>query len=236
MNRADSYSTEHAARRRELFRRCVKRLRPDTSDGSGFILYLLVWSPFIGLMMSGWKSDLAVWSQAAFASATVAGAVGIAVNQARRTRRMRREQYQEAAWYGRLAITQAQSESQLIAAALVNRTAPLAVSEIRDWQQRVATAAIGLSSLAIITDHSNPSVTQIMANTKLLVDDLVADLALLARFVEEGKQPDDDLVARIASRPAALLELSNLSDTPMRGIHIEPDNDDDALPINRWAS
>jgi hypothetical protein len=211
-------------------------LRQKAGGGSDGALNLLLWAGIVGMTMSGWRSNSAVWMQAAYSMATIAALVWVARSQGRRAKRMRREQVEEAAWYGRFAITEAQSASQLIAAALVNRTAPLAVGEIRDWQQRATTAAIGLSSLAIITDHSNPAVTQVMSNAKLLVDDLVVDLALLARSVEEGKQPDHELVARIVSRPVALLELTNLDDGRLRGIRIEPDDGDDALPINRWAS
>lgn len=80
-----------------------------------------------------------------------------------------------------------------------------------------------------------PAVTQVTSNAKVLMDDLVADLAALSKIVEEGGKLEDDLIGQIISPHRALLDLLDLYDARMRGIRVALDEGGDALPIKKWA-
>lgn len=194
------------------------------------------WAAYVKVRESGWGSDAAAWMQAAGSIAAIAGAAWVAQSEARRARRIRRTHHEEAAWYVRFAVRQAQFESQIIAAELVNRATPINRSDVREWRQRAATSALNLSALITRTDQIHPAVTQVTSNAKVLVDDLVVDLAGLSRLIEEDQQPTDELIGQIVSPHRALLELLDSYDASMRGVILALDEGDDALSIDKFAS
>jgi len=147
---------------------------------------------------------------------------------------MRREYYEEAAWYVRFAIVQAQLESHIIADQLANRSTPISEGDVREWLQRARTSATSLNALSSRTDHIHPAVTQVLSNAKVLIDDLVDDLGRLMKRIGEGKQPDSLVIARIVEPHRALLDLAKLYDERMRGIRVALDEGGDALPIKVW--
>lgn len=235
---------ETRAERKRVRRRRVKRLWRKAGDSLGLAFYLLAsglvgvtgWAAYANIVKSGWSSDAAAWVQAAGSIAAIAGAAWLAQSGARRARRLRREQNEEAAWYVLFAIKQAQFESQIIAAELVNRTTPIDKDDMRGWRQRATTSAVGLTALADRTDHIHPAVTQVTSNAKVLMDDLVADLAVMGRLIEQGREPDEEMISRIVAPHRALLELINLYDSRMQGVTLALEDGDDALPIRNWAA
>jgi hypothetical protein len=165
-----------------------------------FILALAIvvmagWAAYVNVGKFGWGSDAAAaWVQAAGSIAAIVGAAWLARNDARRARRLRRQRNEEAAWYVRFAINQAQFESHIIAAELVHRTTPMDKSNVREWLQRAKTSTAALNAFVERTDHIHPAVTQVTSNAKVLMDDLVADLVKLDGFVQGGKNIDDELI------------------------------------------
>lgn len=167
---------------------------------------------------SGWSSDVAAWAQAGGSILAIAGAAWLASHEARRARRARLRDGEEAAGYVRFAIVQAQFDSQIVANELVNRDQPVDVGDIRCWRQRVRTSATSLTALVARTDHLRPAVTQVTANAKVLIDDMLDDLAELRKAVAESKPTQHDLVADIASTHRALKELVELYDERMQSV------------------
>jgi hypothetical protein len=233
---------EHKKKRRRY--RLLKRLWRGAGDRLGFPFYVLAlalvvmagWAAYSNVARSGWNSDAAAWVQAAGSIAAVVGAAWIAQDGSRKARRLHRERNEEAAWYVWFAIRQAQFESQIIASELVNRTKPVDKSDVREWRQRAITSSTGMSALANRNDHIHPAVTQVTSNAKILMDDLVTDLAALNRLVEEGTEPDDELIGLIVAPHRALFDLMVLYDSRMRGIRSALDDGGDSLPIMEWAA
>lgn len=145
------------------------------------------WAAYANVAKSGWGSDAAAWAQASGSIAAIIGAAWLAQSESRNARRLHRERNEEAAWYVWFAIRQAQVGAHIVAHELVNRTAPVEKSDVREWRQRATTSAIGLSALVGRTDYIHPAVTQVTSNAKVLMDDLVTDLASLSTAVEEGR-------------------------------------------------
>jgi hypothetical protein len=222
----------------------LRRLWREAIDWLGLTFYVLAfvlvalsgWAAYANWAKSGWGSDAAAWIQAAGAIAAIAGASWLAQGEARRARRLRRKQNEEAAWYVRFAITQAQLESHIIASDLVNRTEPVGDDDVREWRQRATTAVLSLSALAERTDHVHPAVIHVTSNAKVLMDDLVEDLALLREAIHAGKAPDQRLIGRIIQPHTALLELIDVYDTRMQGVKVALDEGGDALPIEEWTT
>lgn len=243
MSKAEDTSIETPAGRQQALQRRLKRIWRRFSDGLGFALYAIAvvlvgmagWAAGVNVLQSGWNSDVAAWVQAAGSIAAIAGATWIAQSEARRARRVRREQNEEAAWHVRFAIKQAQFESHIIAAELVNRTTPIEESDVREWRQRAATSAIELNALVGRIDHVHPAVIHFVSNAKVLVDELVGDLEYLGRLLDKNKQPERIIITRIVAPHRALLELITHYDARMRGIKLALDEGDDALPIKTWA-
>lgn len=213
-------------------------------DGFGSAFYVAalllvavsVWAAGASIVTYGWKSDAAAWVQAAGSIAAIVGATWLAQTEARRVRRVRREQNEEAAWYVRFAIVQAQLESHIIASEIVNRTKPIDEDDVLGWRQQAATSATSLTALSTRTDHIHPAVTQVLSNAKVLVDCLVGDLAQLAKLVAKGRKPKHELIGRIVAPHRALIELIDLYDARMRGVRAALDESSDALPVTVWAS
>ncbi|BCG72121.1 hypothetical protein MesoLj113a_32790 [Mesorhizobium sp. 113-1-2] len=204
--------------------------------GAAVVLIAMAgWATYFSVAHSGWGSEAAAWVQAAGSIAAIVGATWLAQSEGRRARRNRREQNEEAAWYVRFAIVQAQFDSHTIAADLVNRTTPVEGSDIRDWRQRATVSALGLGAFVDRTDHIHPSVTHVISNAKVLVDDLVDDLRRLGALVEDGRKPDDELIGQIVAPHRALLEIIDLYDARMRGVREVLDEGGDALPIQKWS-
>jgi len=184
----------------------------------------------------GWGADAAAWIQAAGSIAAIAGAAWLAQSETRRARASRREQNEEAAWHVRFMIVQAQFESHIIAAELVNRTEPITKFDAREWRQRAATCRTGLNALMGRTDHVHPSVTHVTANAKILIDDLMDDLTSLEALIASENQPDQYLIDRIVSPHIALIEVIEQYDGRMRGVRLALDEGGDMLPIRSWAA
>ncbi|TGU89257.1 hypothetical protein EN794_046040 [Mesorhizobium sp. M00.F.Ca.ET.151.01.1.1] len=225
-------------------RQRIKRLWQKSQDRLGSIFYALVsilialagWAAYANAVKSGWGSDAAAWVQVAGSIAAIAGAAWLAQGESRRARRLRREQNEEAAWYVRFSIVQAQFESQIIAAALVSRTSAVERRDVREWRQRATVCAVGLNALADKTDHIHPAVTHVISNAKVLMDDMVSDLVRLGRLVEDGQKPDAELVGHIVEPHRALSELVNQYDARMRGVRLALDEGGNALPIQTWSA
>lgn len=225
------------------FIRSARRTMRRASDITGFVLFALAilltglagWIAVKSAVSSGWSSDAAAWTQAAGSIAAIAGAAWLAQSEARRSRKLRRAHHEEAAWYVRFAVQQAQFESHIIAAELVNRTTPVTKADIRNWRQRAMTSALSLGALVSKIEHIHPAVTQVISNAKILIDDLVDDLKLAAIAVDSGGQPDDDLKGHLVGPHRALLDLLELYDARMRGVRDVLDDENDALPIRSWA-
>ncbi len=230
--------------RRQSRGRRVRLIWRRTADFLGFSLFLVAmalvavagWAAGANVAKSGWNSDAAAWVQAAGSIAAIAGAAWLAQSEARRTRKVRREHNEEAAWYVRFAVKQAQFESQIIASELVNRAFPVDKADVREWRQRATTSATSLNALVGRTDHIHPSVTQVISNAKVLMDDLLGDLGELAAVVGDGSPPSDDLRGRIVAPHRAFLDLLDLYDARMRGIRLALDDGGDALPIRSWPA
>lgn len=222
--------------------RPMKSLKRRAVDAFGMALYGLAlglilltgWAAYENVVKAGWGADAAAWVQAAGSIAAIAGAAWLAQTDARRSRRERRRQNEEAAWYVRFAIAQAQFESHVIAAELVNRTTPIEKDDVRRWRSQAMTAATGLNALVGKTDHIHPIVTQVTANAKILMDELLVDLGDIARAVDAGTQPDQILIGRIVSPHHALSELLATYDERMDGVGMALDEGGDALPLRRW--
>ncbi|WP_071072976.1 hypothetical protein [Mesorhizobium sp. LCM 4577] len=234
---------ETVAGRKAARDRSIKRLWLKARDGLGAVFYLVAsalivmagWAAYANAAISGWDSNAAAWVQAAGSIAAIAGAAWLAQSESRRARRLRREQNEEAAWYVRFAVVQAQLESHIIADGLVNRSVPIETSDVREWRQRATTCAVGLNALADRTDHIHPAVTHVISNAKVLVDDLVSDLVRLSELVKDGKKPDGELVGLIVGPHRALQDLVALYDERMHGVHLALDEGGDALPIRTWS-
>lgn len=221
----------------------IWRLKRKASDFLGIILYAIAltlvglsgWAAISNVISSGWNSDAAAWIQAAGSIAAIAGSAWIAQSETRRARRLRREQNEEAAWYVRFSIKQAQFESQIIASELLNRSTPIKLSDVRDWRQRAATTAIGLNAFLGRIDHVHPSVTHVLSNAKVLADDLIENLNCLNNILENHGELDPEIIGRIVSAHVAFLELIDLYDNRMRGVRQALDDGDDILPVRKWA-
>lgn len=235
--------TEITTKRPQSTRSYLKRSWRRVSEGLGVALYTIAlilvvmagWGAGINVLRSGWNSDAAAWVQAAGSIAAIVGATWIAQSETRRLRRARREHNEEAAWHVRFAIKQAQYDSHIIAAELVNRTSPIDEVDVREWRQRAVTSSIELNAFVSRIDHVHPAVTHVVSNAKVLIDELVNDLAYLNRILQEHKQPELVLINRIVAPHRALHELIELYDARMRGVKLALDEGDDALPIKTWA-
>jgi hypothetical protein len=220
-------------------RNFLNRLWRRVGHRLGIVFYVLAlavvaatgWAAYANVIKSGWGSDAAAWMQAAGSISAIVGAAWLANSEARRARRLRRERNEEAAWYVRFTIVQAQFDSQIVASELVNRSKSIDKADVREWRQRAITSATALSVLVNRTDHIHPAVTHVTANAKVLMDGLVADLEELSKDVENDRKPDDALVGQIVAPHRALLELIELYDARMRGITLALDKGRDALPI-----
>ncbi|WP_344855187.1 hypothetical protein [Aminobacter aminovorans] len=194
------------------------------------------WAAYVSVLRSGWTSEAAAWVQAAGSIAAIAGATWVAQTEVRRARRVRRELNEEAAWHVRFSLAQAQFESQIIAAELVNRSEPLDEEKLRVWKQRAMTCTVAFSAFISRPDQIHPAVTHMLANAKVLVDSLTSDVDSLAASVKAGSDPDRDLEGRIVGIHLALLELLSLFDARMRGVRIALDQGDDGLPTRSFAA
>lgn len=201
----------------------------------GFVI-LTAWAASMSVTQLGWGSEAAAWVQAGGSIAAIAGAAWLAQSEARRARKLRRERDEETAWYVRFAINQAQFESHIIAADLLNPTIPVDKESLRGWRQQATTSATSLNALVSRTDYIHPAVTQVVSNAKVLMDDLVKDLTIASNIVQRGEKLDADLIGQIVGPHSALLELVSLYDARMRGIKLALDESGDALPIKKWAS
>jgi len=244
MNEENDDKTGANIENRQARRRRLRQLRRRVGDRLGFAFYVAAlalvlatgWAACANVVKSGWGADAAAWTQAAGSIAAIVGAAWLAQSESRRARRLHRERREEAAWYVRFAIRLAQFESHIVAHELVNRTTPVQKSDVREWRQRATTSAIGLNALVDRTDYIHPAVTQVTSNAKVLMDDLVTDLASLSSAVEEGRKLEDDLIGQIVAPHRALLDLIDLYDARMRGIKAALDEGDDALPIKEWSA
>lgn len=220
----------------------LKRLWRRFQDALGFAFYafamvLVVVSggaAYSSVVASGWSADAAAWVQAAGAIAAIAGATWVAQTEVRRLRRARRELNEEAAWHVRFALVQAQVESQIVAAELLNRDKPITNSNLREWKQRATVSAVALTAFLTRTDPIHPAVTHVLSNAKVLIDGLVDDIEILERNVRAGTEPDAGLVEDIVSPHWSLLELVKLFDARMRGVRIALDEGADGLPMRNW--
>lgn len=219
-------------------------VRRKIEETIGFLFYIMSlllvsttsWAAYANVMKSGWGQDAAAWMQAAGSIAAITGAAWLSQSEVRQARRTRREQNEETAWFVRFAIRQAQQESHIIAAELVNRKTPVEMADIRDWRQRANTATISLNSLADRTDYIHPAVAHVISNCKVLMDELINDLNELAKIVKNKDEPDKSLIGHIVTPHRAILELIDLYDSTMRGIRIAMDEGGDALPIKNWET
>lgn len=216
--------------------RSVELLGPGLYVVAVALIVITGWAAYMNVAKSGWGSDAAAWMQAAGSIAAIAGAGWLAQSEARRARKLRRASHEEAAWYVRFAIRQAQFESHIIASELVNRTTPIGKTDVREWRQRASTSALGLTAQIDRIDHIHPAVTQVTSNAKVLVDDLVDDLTALSKLIEEQKQPNEELIGQIVAPHHALSELLDAYDDRMRGVMIALDEGGDVLPIANWQN
>lgn len=199
------------------------------------LIALAAWAAWLNISKSGWTSDAAAWVQAAGSVAAIAGAAWLAQGEARRARKLRREQGEELAWCVRFAIMQAQQETHIIASELVYRDAPVARSDVREWLQRADTSAVSLGFLAGRTDYIHPAISHAIANAKVLVDYVIEDLKELQRSVELAETVDDRLKDRIVGAHISLTELLQVFDGRMAGVLAALDQGGDTLPRDRWA-
>jgi hypothetical protein len=228
-----------ADKKTPLPRNFLYRLWRSAGHRLGIAFYLLAlavvaatgWAAYANVIKSGWGSDAAAWMQAAGSISAILGAAWLANSEARRARRLRRERHEEAAWYVRFTIVQAQFDSQIIAAELVNRSRSIDKADVREWRQRATTSATALSVLVNRTDQIHPAVTHVTANAKVLLDSLVVDLEELSKAVENDRKPDDALIGQIVAPHRVLLELIEMYDARMRGITLALDKGRDTLPI-----
>lgn len=203
----------------------------------GFALALVVmsgWAAYASVIETGWGANAAAWVQAAGTIAAIAGAAWVAQSEVRRARRVRREQNEEAAWHVRYTLVQAQFEAQIVAAELLNRDKPIEESDVREWKQRVMTSLVSLTAFIARTDHIHPSVTHVLSNAKVLIEDLVTDLGTLAELVRAGKAADKKLTGLIVSPHWALLTIVKNFDERMRLVRDALDEGNDGLPIRTW--
>ncbi|MBB3952656.1 hypothetical protein [Aureimonas jatrophae] len=184
----------------------------------------------------GWTGDAASWIQAAGSIAAIVGAAWIARSEAARARRDRRRQYEEAAGHVRFVIAQAQFESQIVAADLVNRSVAITPADVRDWRMRMLTSSSSLAAFAARTDHIHPMVSHVIANARVLTDDMLARLEEVASLVDGGGQPDEDMKGSLVGPHHALAELLQLYDRRMEGIQNALDQSGGSLPISSWRN
>lgn len=155
------------------------------------------WAAYANWMNSGWGPDAAAWVQASGSIAAIAGAAWLAQSEERRSRKTRRLQNEEAAWFIRFALVQAQLEASIIAHELINRVGPVSLADARAWRQRALTGVIGLDTFISRPDHIHPSVVHVLANAKVLMDDMLEDLQLFSASIEAGQSPKKETIARL---------------------------------------
>lgn len=202
---------------------------------SAALVALAAWAAWMNVSKSGWTGDAAGWVQAAGSIAAIAGAAWLSQGEARRARRVRREQGEELAWYVRFSIKQAQYETQIIAHELVHGETPISRGDVRDWLQRAATCAMNLGFLAGRTDFIHPAISHTIANAKVLVDYVIEDLRELQKSVELDQPIDNRLKNRIVGPHLSLAELVQVFDNRMAGVLEALDRGGDALPQDGWA-
>ncbi|SFV31799.1 hypothetical protein SAMN05216456_1462 [Devosia crocina] len=125
---------------------------------------------------------------------------------------------------------QAQREAHIVAAEWVNGT-ELEMTDVRNWRQRMATVAISLDALLSRSDFVHPASIHALANAKVIVDGLVADLAAFDGPFENGRIGDLPVTGSIVEPHIVLERLMEMYDSSMRGVVLALDDGDDALPI-----
>jgi hypothetical protein len=210
--------------------------------GPAFYLGALVlvaftsWAAYGNWAESGWGPDAAAWVQAAGSIAAIAGAAWLAQSEGRRARRTRRLQNEEAAWFVRFALVQAQLEAHIIANELINRVGPIGLTDVRSWRQRVATCCIGLDTFISRTDQIHPAVVHVLSNAKVLMDDMLEDIRSFSTRIEAGQAPDKETIGRLVEPHHSLQQLIELFDSRMAGVRLALDEGGDILPVRRWQS
>lgn len=181
---------------------------------------------------SGWSSDAAAWAQAAGSILAIAGAAWLARSEARQARRFRREQGEEAAWAVRFVISQAQFDSQIVAAELTRNDGTISSDELRSWRQRAANSALALTTILTRADHIHAAVVLTACNAKVLVDSLETDLAKLDEIFMRDGEATDELIGDIVYAHLNLQALIEQYDARVRGIRLALDRGNDMLPID----
>lgn len=217
-----------------LARKTLFALGPAFYLGALVLMALTSWAAYRNWMSSGWGPDAAAWVQAAGSIAAIAGAAWLAQSEDGRARRSRRLQNEEAAWFVRFALVQAQLEANIIAHELINRIGPVGLNDVRSWRQRATTSAISLDAFIGRTDHIHPSVVHVLANAKVLIDDMLKDIQLLHALLEAGQPPDKQTTARLIEPHHSLQQLVEVFDSRMDGVRLAMNEGGDMLPIRRW--
>lgn len=221
---------------RPAMRRVLFALGPAFYLGALGLVVLTGWAAYGNWVNSGWGPDAAAWIQASGSIAAIAGAAWLAQSEERRARRTRRLQNEEAAWFVRFALVQAQLEANIIAHELINRIGPVGLVDARSWRQRATTSAISLDTFISRTDHVHPSVVHVLANAKVLMDDMLEDIRLFNERVEAGHPPDQETMARLVEPHHSLQQLVEMFDSRMDGVRLALDEGGDALPLERWRA
>ena len=133
----------------------------------------------------------------------------------------------------RFALVQAQLEANIIAHELINRIGPVGLVDARSWRQRATTSAISLDAFISRTDHVHPSVVHVLANAKVLMDDMLEDIRSFNESVEAGQPPDKETIARLVEPHHSLQQLVEMFDSRMDGVRLALDEGGDVLPLKK---
>jgi hypothetical protein len=189
-----------------------------------------VWAAWANYLRAGWDSNSAAWVQAAGAILAILGAAWLARGERRQTRRWRREQGEEAAWSTRFVIAQAQYDAHITAFELTQADVVLNEINLRTWRQRGTNSALFIQTMLSKVDHIHPLVVGNLCNAKILVDDMISDLALLAGKEALDKPERDKIISSIVEVHINLQELIKQYDTRIEGVQEALDDGDDMLP------
>ncbi|MBU4527612.1 MAG: hypothetical protein KUA43_11380, partial [Hoeflea sp.] len=176
------------------------------------------WAVYKNVLASGWDSNSAAWAQASGSVLAIAAAAWIARGDARRNRRWRRDQGEEAAWHARFIIAQAQYDAQITAFELSHNDELVDGDRIRSWRQRALTSSMALQTMLTKVDHIHPFVITTLCNSKVLVDSMEQDLVRFGEAMSRFEVPQAALASDIVGCQQNLRDLLDQYDNRSAGL------------------
>ncbi len=193
------------------------------------------WAIYQNVITSGWDANSAAWAQASGSVLAIAAAAWIARGDARRNRRWRRDQGEEAAWHARYIIAQAQYDAQITAFELAHNDQLVDSDRIRSWRQRALTSSMALQTMLTKVDHIHPFVIATLCNSKVLIDSMVDDLVRFGEEMDRFEVPHATLANDIVGYQQNLRDVLDQYDNRSAGLGSALDRGGDMLPLKEFA-